>query len=278
VNFIENCRHPSFAGSFYPSEKFKLEEMVRNYIQRAEVPEEIRKQDISAILVPHAGYKYSGPVAGYSYKAVEGKNYTTVILMGPSHNFYSTSFILDNRDFYKTPLGLVEIDKEVINFLSKFERFETIPNIHDEEHSLEVQIPFIQLALGNVKLAPILFGDVSKTSMITMAEAIDKIINTLTDRKFLIISSSDLSHYHTYEEAYELDKKIAQIFESKDFEKYISYLAHREIEACGAGPLGALIYYAREKNKTAKVLKLLNSGDTSGPKDYVVGYMSGVVY
>ncbi len=278
MNLAENCRQPAFAGSFYPSEKLKLEEMVRNYIQKAEVPEEIREKDISAILVPHAGYKYSGPVAGYSYKAVHSKNYTTVLLLGPSHNFYSTSFIIDNRDFYKTPLGLINIDKEVINFLSKLERFEIIPSVHDEEHSLEVQLPFIQISLGNVKLVPILFGDVSKTSMITMTEVIDKIINTFTDRKFLIIASSDLSHYHTYEKAYELDNKIAQIFESKNFDDYIMYLIHREIEACGAGPLGTLICYAMKKNKTTKVLKLLNSGDTSGPKDYVVGYMAGVVY
>jgi len=274
----EKCRKPAFSGSFYPSEKFRLEEMIKVFLQESEVPQEIKKQNILGVLVPHAGYKYSGPVAGYSYKAVEGKNYDTVILMGPSHNFYSAFFILDNRDYYKSPLGLISLDKEIIDFLSRIENFEIVTDVHNEEHCLEVQIPFIQVVLGNISIVPVLYGNVSKTSMITMAEAIDKIINKFTDRKFLIVASSDLSHYHTYEEAYELDRRLAQIFEEKDFENYLKSLAYREIEACGAGPLGTLIYYAREKNKTSKALKLLNSGDTSGPKDYVVGYMSGVVY
>ncbi len=277
----DNCRKPAVAGSFYPLYKEDLEKEIKKYISNANVEEDIFKdKDIIGIISPHAGYRYSGSVAAYGYKLLMNKHYDLVILLCPSHHYYLNSFILDNRDFFLTPLGKVKVNLDVVDYICrKFEKFECISEIQDEEHSLEVQLPFLQHVLGNnFSILPVLYGDESVNCMVSMAQILPEIFRNFSDMKILVVVSSDLSHYHSYEEAYHLDQRVAEIIEKKDFQLYVSNLYERKIEACGAGPIGTFVKYAQENNKQVKVLKLLNSGDTGGDKRHVVGYMSAVMY
>lgn len=275
----KNCRKTSYAGSFYPSEKFMLEKMVASFVEKAEIPENIEKSDIFAIVSPHAGYKYSGIVAGYSYRAIKNKHYDTAIILAPSHHFYLNFFIIDDRDYFQTPLGFLKVDKEIVNFLRTHTGFEISYRVQDEEHSLEVQLPFLYYVTnGQIEIVPVLYGEETRNFMVRMAEIIEEIITNFNDKKILLIISTDLSHYHSYSEAYEIDNRLVKVLLDKDFDTYLHFLQTRKVEACGAGPLGTFIYLSKHKNKNVEVLKLLNSGDTSGTKDYVVGYLSAVMY
>lgn len=276
---VKSCKKPSYSGSFYPSEKFRLEKMIDEFIRQAEVSDEIRKKDITAVVSPHAGYKYSGIVAAHSYKAVQGKDYDVVIILAPSHHFYLNYFIIDDRRYYQTPLGVLSVNQEIINFLRSKNGFEISHRVQDEEHSLEVQLPFIyHIFNGKVEIVPILYGEENRSFMVRMAEVLGEMFDKFKDMKMLVVVSTDLSHYHTYDEAYIIDNRMADVIARKDFESYVSMLYSKKIEACGSGPLGTFIYLSNLKNKQVRVLKLLNSGDTSGPKDYVVGYLSAVMY
>lgn len=275
----KNCRKTSYAGSFYPSEKFQLERMISSFVEKAEIPENVKQSEIFAIISPHAGYKYSGIVAGYSYKAIQNKNYDIAIILAPSHHFYLNFFVIDDRDYFQTPLGFLKVNKDIINFLKNYPGFEISYRVQDEEHSLEVQLPFLYYVTnGKIEIVPILYGEENRNFMIKMAEIIEKIISNFNDKKILLIISTDLSHYHSYSEAYEIDNRLVKVILEKDFDSYLHLLQTRKVEACGAGPLGTFIYLSKYKNKNVEVLKLLNSGDTSGTKDYVVGYLSAVMY
>ncbi|MCX8028886.1 MAG: AmmeMemoRadiSam system protein B [Brevinematales bacterium] len=275
----KSCRKPNYAGSFYPSEKFKLEEIIRNYIEESDIPKEVEEKKIIAIISPHAGYKYSGIVAAHSYKAIRNKSYDVAIILAPSHHFYLHFFIVDDRKYYQTPLGPLKVNKDITEFLRNKQGFEVSYKVQDEEHSLEVQLPFLHyISDGKIEIVPILYGEENRIFMTTMTEVLDEIFEKFKDLKILIVVSTDLSHYHPYKEAYIIDNRLIEILREKDFEAYISMLNQKKIEACGAGPLGTFLYMAKTKNKEINVLKLLNSGDTSGTKDYVVGYLSAIMY
>lgn len=279
LNGSRNCRRPSYAGSFYPSEKFQLERTVSSLLEKAYVPESVASKDIIAIISPHAGYKYSGIVAAHSYKAISGKDYNVAIILAPSHHFYLNFFVLDDRDYYQTPLGVLKVNSEMVRFLRSKEGFEVAHRVQDEEHSLEVQLPFLYYMFnGKIEIVPILYGEESYSFMVKMAQTVEEILEEFRDKKVLLVISTDLSHYHSYSEAYEIDRRLAEVLIERNFEKYLSLLSSRRIEACGAGPLGTFIYLASTKNKTVEVLKMLNSGDTSGTKDFVVGYISAAMY
>ncbi|MEN2997881.1 MAG: AmmeMemoRadiSam system protein B [Brevinematia bacterium] len=274
-----SCRKPSYAGSFYPSEKFQLEKVVNEYIKEADVPKATLDSDILAIVSPHAGYKYSGVVAGYSYKAVAGKNYDIAIILAPSHHFYLNFFVIDDRDYYQIPLGVLKVNKEIVEFLRYKGGFEVAYRVQDEEHSLEVQLPFLyQAFMGKIEIVPILYGEETRSFMTKMAHTLIEVIDEFPEKKVLIVVSTDLSHYHSYSEAYEIDSRLAGVLVERDFEKFVSLIGSKKVEACGAGPLGTFIYLSNIRNKNVEVLKLLNSGDTSGTRDFVVGYMSAVMY
>lgn len=275
----KSCKRPFYAGSFYPAEKFQLEKLVNEFIDKAQVPDSILDKDITSIVCPHAGYKYSGLVAGYSYKAVSNKYYDIAVILAPSHHFYLNFFVIDDRDYYQTPLGILKVNKDIVEFLNSKDGFEVNYRVQDEEHSLEVQLPFLfQTFKGKIEVVPILYGEESRLFMTEMAYVLDEIFQKFNDKKILIVVSTDLSHYHNYSEAYEIDNRLVEIISEKNFEKYVNMLSMRKIEACGAGPLGTFLFFASLKNKNVKVLKLLNSGDTSGTKDFVVGYLSAVMY
>ena len=273
-DMIVNIRKPAVAGSFYPGDKKSLETDVLKYMNNAK-PESINGK-IIGIVSPHAGYVYSGPVAGYAYKLLSGKKYETVVVISPSHQEFFHGCSVYDGDAYETPLGVVKVDKELAKSIAnKVENIYLSDKGHRikgmGEHALEVQIPFLQVALGDFKIVPIVIGDQAEENCSALGNVLGEV---LKDKNVLIVASSDLSHYHPYAEAQKIDQSTVKCFETGDLKEMLSS------EACGHGPIYAMLLASQKlgANKN-KILKYATSGDVpEGEKGRVVGYMSGISY
>jgi hypothetical protein len=275
INQKEKLRFPAVAGQFYPGEREELSQMIDEFLKNAKVPK--IEGEIFGILVPHAGYVFSGPVAAYSYKAIEGKNFDTVVLIGDSHYEYFDGVSIWDRGEWETPLGRVKVDEELAKEILNFsKRFFVKDSAHLFEHSLEVQIPFLQKVLKNFKILPLIFGSEDKD----WKELAKAILKLMERKKILIVASSDLSHYPPYEVAVEADKKTIEGILSSDPEKFkekIDDLKNLfpdvDTFACAQDTIKTILEISKNLKGKAKLLKYLNSGDTIyGEKSQVVGY------
>ncbi len=269
-------RKPAVAGEFYPADPTQLKEMIQGFLSR--VHEAPINDPIVGIIVPHAGYIYSGPVAVYAYKAIQGKDYRRVILIGPSHFDYFNGASVYDGAAYETPLGVVPVDREFCRKLAqKSNRIHLSGRGHDVlpgrrgEHSLEVQLPYLQVVLKKFKIVPVIMGEQSYATCRALGRALADMIH---DDKTLIIASSDLSHYHPYEEAIQLDRKVLTAIREWDYYNLSRNLQARIWEACGGGPIVSLMIAAEYLGANeARLLKYANSGDVpAGDKSRVVGY------
>jgi len=254
------AREPAVAGAFYPGNAEELSMMVESFLN---TPEDKKISHLKALIVPHAGYIYSGQTAGYGFKQLEGKNYETVILIGASHQVFVNGFTIDDVTHYKTPLGLVELSPKVEE-LRKEDYYNYVEA--PKEHSLEVELPFLQKTLKDFKIIPVLTGN---TDPMILAAVLRKYV----DDKTLIVVSTDLSHYHTYEEAKELDNKCTDSIPALEISKTAA-----ECEACGKIPILTLMLIAKDLGWKGELLDYRNSGDTAGDKSKVVGYSSIAFY
>lgn len=255
---MEHLRMPAVAGRFYPARRDELQQMLTGFLSAIESPVSPPK----AIVVPHAGYIYSGPVAASAYAAlvpVRGQIHR-VVLLGPSHRVALRGLAAVSADGFATPLGDVPVDR------AAFEQILSLPQVgvydiaHMEEHSLEVHLPFLQTVLEEFTLVPLVVGD-------TPPEAVAEVLDILWGgEETLIVISSDLSHYHDYATAQQMDAATSKAIEELRPED-IAY-----DDACGRNPLNGLLYTARSRNMRVKTVDLRNSGDTAGTKDRVVGY------
>jgi AmmeMemoRadiSam system protein B/AmmeMemoRadiSam system protein A len=269
-------REPAVAGAFYPGRPDILSRDVKRYLEEAE--KEKIDGEIIALVSPHAGYMYSGQVAAYAYKLIEGKTFDSVIVIGPSHRALFKGASIYDRGGYRTPLGVVPIDVELSKkIMEKRKEIQFLPEAHNQEHSLEVQIPFLQVVLKSFKLIPIVMEPY--WSWGTCQYLASAIAETVRGKKVLLIASSDLSHFHSYEKAVELDKIVLNHIERFDPEGLNRDLRDGRCEACGGGPILSIMLAAKAlgANK-GKVLKYLNSGDVTGDRSRVVGYAAGVFY
>lgn len=256
-------RLPAVSGTFYPEEREKLLWMISDFFG-ASKNKDIK--NIKAIIAPHAGYVYSGQIAADAYKQIEDySNIEHIIIIGPSHNEYLTNFGLSRADEWKTPLGNVEIDKEINNRLSLYDEFSFNDDALSEEHSIEVQIPFLQNILKTPwKLTPILAGSVSDENIKIAASHLAKII----DDKTLIVISTDLSHYN--------EKSIAKTLDQKCIDSINDLSFDPECEACGEIGIKLLLEIAKQKNWKSEITKYGDSGDITRDNSSVVGYLSAV--
>jgi MEMO1 family protein len=267
-------RHQQVAGYFYPAEKDKLQKDIALMLQAAQLEKSFNK--IFGIVSPHAGYVYSGKTAAYAYNLLKDKAYKTVIVISPSHAEYFPGISIYDGDAYETPLGIVEIDQKMTDKLVENSKiiFRSIQG-HRREHALEVQIPFLQSVLKDFKIVPIVMGDQSKMFVDELAEKLSKVVNEST----LAVASSDMSHFYSSEKANKLDSVVEKRINEFDFEQLLKDLDDHECEACGGGPIAAMMKAASLKNvyKSA-VIHRSDSGDVTGDKTEVVGYLSAVVY
>lgn len=267
-------RHQQVAGYFYPAEKEKLENDISLLLNVAKPEKSFNK--IFGIVSPHAGYVYSGKTAAYVYNLLKDKSYKTVIVISPSHAEYFPGISIYDGDGYETPFGIVEIDNEITDKIVENSKiiFRGVQG-HRREHALEVQIPFLQSVLKDFKIVPIVMGDQSKMFVDHLAEKISKVV----DEETLVVASSDMSHFYDSSEANRLDSVVEQRINEFDFEQLLKDLDDHECEACGGGPIAAMMKAASLKNiNKSLVINRSDSGDITGDKSEVVGYLSAVIY
>ena len=276
--FSEEVIRPAVAGSFYPAEGVILAAQVDKYLKEA-VPPPIGG-DIIALISPHAGYEYSGPVAAYGYKLISDKKFDTVVIIGISHHLAFDGVSILEKGFYETPLGKVPIDAEFANRLMRPKKgiihFE--PRAFEEEHSMEVQIPFLQRSLKDFKIVPLVMGKPDYPTCKALAKALASAIK-YGNKKALIVASTDLSHFYTYRDAITKDQVTLSEIMRLDAERFAVKVSEGECELCGSGPVLTALLAGKELGANrVKVLKYANSGDTAGDKSRVVGYGSVAIY
>jgi hypothetical protein len=253
-------RPAAVAGAFYPGDASMLAREVAGRLHGASLPS-ARERAPKAIIVPHAGYVYSGPVAASAYARVaplRGK-VSRVVLAGPAHRVYVRGAAVPQAGAFATPLGDIPLDGEAVARLARLPFVEASDRAHAPEHSLEVQLPFLQAFLGEFRLVPVVVGDATPDEM---AELLGEVWG---GEETLVVVSSDLSHYLPYAMARERDGETAQA---------ILALSPRldPEDACGAAPVNGLLEVARRRGLEAEVVDLRNSGDTAGGRGQVVGY------
>lgn len=257
-------REAAVAGAFYPEDREELKSMIRKFVESAPLDD---IHNLKAIIAPHAGYIYSGPIAGYSYKQLMNIDYLRnikVIIVAPSHYAYFHGASVGLFDAYKTPLGFVNVSKDSQKLL-QLEEFHFILDAHLEEHSIEVQLPFLQYTLPHFEIVPILYSEISEDSLL-------KGINSIFDETSILVISTDLSHYYPYETAIKKDSNCIKAVDQLN-KKHLA-----NCEACGKIGISTVIDFAKLNSLKSKVLKYATSGDTAGPKSQVVGYLSAVFY
>jgi hypothetical protein len=272
----KEIREPALAGSWYPGDPEVLSRDVKRYLENAK-KEKVEGQ-IVALISPHAGYMYSGQVAAYAYKLVEGMAFDSVVVVGPSHRFVFKGASLWDRGGFRTPLGVVPVDVELSRkLMKKQQEIRFIPEAHRQENSLELQIPFLQTALKPFQLVPIAMEpDWSWETCQYLASAIAE---TVKGKKVLLVASTDLSHYYSYNKAVDMDRVVLSHIERFDIEGLNRDLKSNRAEACGGGPVVTIMLAANALGADkGRVLKYLNSGDVTGDRSKVVGYAAGVFY
>ncbi len=255
---MTRIRKPAVAGMFYPANPKQLHVMVQDYLGSFRPAEEAPK----AIIVPHAGYIYSGPVAATAYVHLASARdvIRRIVLLGPSHRVPLSGLALSSADYFETPLGRIALNREAMDTLKTLPQVQVLDAAHAMEHSLEVHLPFLQEILGDFSLVPIVVGDATPPEV---GEVLERLWDG-PETRFVI--SSDLSHYHDYNTARRMDQATSRAIETLRPED-IGYE-----DACGRNPVNGLLRVAQQHGLRAKTLDLRNSGDTAGPRDQVVGY------
>jgi AmmeMemoRadiSam system protein B/AmmeMemoRadiSam system protein A len=269
-------RPPAVAGSFYPADPAELAKMVDGFLAQAKPP--AIKDPVQALVSPHAGYEFSGGVAAYGYALVQGKHYDRVVVIAPTHIDPFDFVSVFGGDAYQTPLGTVPVDKAFCKRITGGDirlsgHGHEIPGPRGE-HSIEVQLPFLQRAIGQFKLVPIIMGSQSYEDCRALGIALAREIKR-EGGSTLIVASSDLSHYHPYDDAVKLDHKVLNAIQEWDYFNLAENCQRRAWEACGCGPIvAAMIASERLGAAGPHLLKYANSGDVTGDRSRVVGYSS----
>lgn len=275
---LQSVRPAGVAGSFYPADPAALSAMIDDMLARASQP--AINDPILAVVAPHAGYPYSGPVAAYAYSALKGHKYSRVVVIAPSHYEAFGFTSIYNGDAYATPLGTIPVDKTFAAQLAKMDSTMKLSSRghvatpQGAEHALEVELPWLQRVLGDFQLVPIVMGAQNYESSRALGVALARLIH---GSDTLIVASSDLSHYHPYDDAVKLDHKTLNALQDWDYFSMSRNFEARIWEACGGAPIvAAMIAAERMGANEARVLQYANSGDTTGDRSRVVGYSADV--
>jgi AmmeMemoRadiSam system protein B/AmmeMemoRadiSam system protein A len=273
-SWTQGIRKSVCAGSWYENNPEVLSRQLDTYLLRVET--EAPTESVVGLVAPHAGYVYSGQIAAYAYRLVQGKDYDTVIIIGTAHRYGFRGCSIYPKGGYETPFGVAEIDESLASDLSKASGFKYIPRVHSEEHSVEMQVPFVQKVLPEAKIVPIVMGTPSKKTISSLATAFSK---TLRGKKALIVASTDLSHFFPKEKAHAVDTDTISLIESMDTDAIIKKMGRAENIMCGGGPVAAVLLYAKKiGTSSVKTLKYADSSQIGGDESRVVGYMAAAVY
>ncbi|HUT17443.1 MAG TPA: AmmeMemoRadiSam system protein B [Acidobacteriota bacterium] len=276
---MAKIRRPRVAGSFYEGNAESLKAQIKNCFLQEFGPKKLPKvnksgpREIIGLVCPHAGYMFSGPVAANAYYelASDGKP-DTVVILGPNHTGYGSALSLMNEGFWRTPLGDVEIDGETASEVVRETRLVDVDELaHRFEHSIEVQLPFLQYLYGSeFKFVPICFQMQDLSSAVEVGKAL---VEVLASKNAVVIASSDMTHYEPQGNAAAKDMAALKAVEAMDEKRFYSIIEARNVTACGYGPIAAVITAAKGLGaKEAKLLCYKSSGDITGDYSSVVGY------
>lgn len=271
-----NIRKAAVAGQFYPADPAKLKDLMLTFFNN--VAQDIQYPDIIGLISPHAGLVYSGQTAAYAYKQVAGNQYDAVVIVAPSHYERIQGASIWSKGAYQTPLGLVPIHETLARAIIDNEKaIQASSAGHGKEHSLEVQLPFLQLTLKNLKIVPIVMQDYSFDNCQRVANAIAR---ACQGKKILLVASTDLYHGKSYDDCVLSSNKTLEAIEKFKPKALFESFHSGQSQACGAGPVLVVEMAARQLNAThAKLLHQTNSNDVVGQRGgYVVGYGAVVIY
>ncbi|MBU4140987.1 MAG: AmmeMemoRadiSam system protein B [Candidatus Omnitrophica bacterium] len=274
--FAQQIKKPVVSGAFYPDSAKILAAEIKRFLDWAEVGK--KDKDVLALISPHAGYEYCGSVAAYGYKAIKDRPIRTVVIIGPSHYEYFDGVSVYPQGAWQTPLGNVPVDAELANTLiNSHANISFYESAFAREHSVEVQIPFLQIVLDNFKIVPVIMGKFSDENCRILSQAL---LEATKDREdVLIVASTDMSHDHPYDEARKIDNLTIKELERLDPESLYYKLVSEECELCGAACVITTLLYAKGRGADdIEIMKYANSGDITGDKRRVVGYLSAAIY
>jgi AmmeMemoRadiSam system protein B len=267
-------RHSVIAGTWYPFEPRRLESTIDNYFKEVK-PKKI-DAEIIALISPHAGYDYSGQVAAYGYNQIIGKKYDVVVIVSPVHRMLYGKYVTNHASYYETPLGRIPLDKELINKLSK--KIELTEVEFENEHSVEIQLPFLQVALKEFRLLPIMVGH---GDVYDVENIVNNLVHILKDENALLIASTDLHHIDNYEEVIKKDNIFIKTLSDFKLEEIRKNLAVSDSTVCGKVPVSIVVDIAQRTGaNNIHILTHSNSGDITGERQqgkYTVGYLSAAI-
>ncbi|MFC2160294.1 AmmeMemoRadiSam system protein B [Acidobacteriota bacterium] len=274
-SFSQMNRAAVYAGQFYDQRPHVLLEQIETFLKQAK-KKGSETGDLLALLVPHAGYSCSGAIAAAAYKQIEGRNYKTVIIVGTSHRRGISGGSIYPEGGYETPLGIVQIDKILAQKIAQDSGFGYDPTAHKAEHSIEVQVPFIQVVLPQAKIVPILMGPPTQDAVLALANSFTRRI----DRKnMLVVISTDLSHYYPKKKANAIDAQTMALLKNFDIETLMKKLLKGENIMCGGGGVASSLLYTKDSGPVSMdILHYADSSMTCGSPSEVVGYMAAALY
>lgn len=269
-------RDAQVAGAFYPGEPSALRALVTRLLEQHPLPTLVVPAP-RALILPHAGYVYSGVIAAAGIRQVQGRAYDAVAVVGFTHRAPFAGVSVDDRPAYRTPLGTIPVDREAVQFLLTQPRIRHVEAAHaSDEHSLEVMLPFLQVALGTFRVIPVLMGGVDPADAHALAEVLAVLAQR---RRILCVFSTDLSHYYPYDEAKRLDEATVHAMLAETPHAVARLFDAGQLEACGRGPIVTALFLAQRLGYLdRRLLAYANSGDTAGDRSRVVGYAAIGLY
>jgi MEMO1 family protein len=273
---MTHVRRAAVAGSWYPDDPARLTRELDAYLARVDVEPGALPR---AIVAPHAGLKYSGPVAAYAYHAARARRPAAVVLVGPSHFIPFAGVSIWPTGAWETPLGRLEIDEDLASGIrASSDAIVELEAAHGREHSLEMQLPFLAHLLPGVPIVPMVMGYQTRLTSFALSDALFRAVRA-SGKDVLLVASSDLSHYEDASVAAELDGVVTEAVTAMDPAALMSALEREPRHACGGGPIVSVLdAAARLGSSAARVLRYADSGDVSGDKSSVVGYMAAAVW
>lgn len=278
VQALAAPRQPILAGSWYPADAEELQASVARYIAAADTAELPGR--LLGLVAPHAGHVYSGAIAGQAYALLQQAAADTVVVVAPSHHHAFQGVSVYDAGGYATPLGVMRLDEDFIALLrEQMPSLKHVPEAHSEEHSLEIQVPFLQVAAPQARLVPLVVGQQGMAVSRELAQALAGAVQASSNKRVVLLASSDLSHFHDKETCAQLDRRIHEAVQHLDAWAIAECMADRSCEACGAGPMISVLLASQELGANdSRVLAVGDSSDVSNDTDRVVGYMAAAFF
>ncbi len=270
----EHVRRSVVAGTWYPGEPSMLQKTIKDYFDN--VGDNRVEGRVVGLISPHAGYTFSGQVAAYGYKQIAGSSFDVVVLIGPIHQMLFGKYLISSADCYETPLGRVSIEKKLVEQLK--DQIEITEVGSENEHSIEIQLPFLQVALKDFSILPIMVGLIDPYGV---DDIVMSLSNVLKDKNFLLVASSDLHHISDYREVEKRDEELISALSRFDYEEIMDVLSRPDSTVCGRVPIAITISVAKRMGADRlHVLSHTNSAEITGqriPGQYTVGYLSAAI-